>query len=111
MTKAGSARVGGTLRVFHWSHPEWSNLKRILGGDAVRDLIGDRGGEDPADGDGGLFTDLEKVFKEHFTSLRGTSLKKVAPLFGFHWRVENADGSVSLEPGQAAPPPRHNPRP
>jgi predicted RecB family nuclease len=87
---------GGTLRVFHWSHPEWSNLKRILGADAVRDLIGDREGVGTAGGEGGLFTDLEKVFKQHFTALRGTSLKKVAPLFGFHWRVENAAGAISL---------------
>ena len=42
-----------------------------------------------------MFTDLEKVFKKHFTSLRGSSIKKVAPLFDFHWRVENAGGAVS----------------
>jgi predicted RecB family nuclease len=82
---------GGTLRVFHWSHPEWSNLRRILGADAVRDLIGDR----EANREEGLFTDLEKVFKKHFTALRGTSIKKVAPLFNFHWRVENASGATS----------------
>jgi len=86
---------GGTLRVFHWSHPEWSNLKRILGANAVRDLIGNRGGEGTDDTDGGLFTDLEKVFKQQFTALRGTSIKKVAPLFDFHWRVTNAGGAVS----------------
>jgi predicted RecB family nuclease len=86
---------GGTLRVFHWSHPEWSNLKRILGGDAVRDLIGDREGDGSDDRDDGLFVDLEKLFKQHFTSLRGTSIKKVAPLFDFHWRVENASGATS----------------
>ena len=86
---------GGTLRVFHWSHPEWSNLKRILGADAVRDLIGDREGDGTADTDEGVFTDLEKVFKKHFTALRGTSIKKVAPLFDFHWRVEDAGGAIS----------------
>jgi predicted RecB family nuclease len=81
--------------VFHWSHPEWSNLKRILGGDTVRDLIGDRDAEGATDEHEGMFTDLEKVFKEHFTALRGTSIKKVAPLFGFHWRAENAGGAIS----------------
>ena len=86
---------GGTLRVFHWSHPEWSNLKRILGADAVRDLIGDREGDGTADTDEGVFTDLERVFKKHFTALRGTSIKKVAPLFDFHWRVEDAGGAIS----------------
>jgi len=84
---------GGTLRVFHWSHPEWSSLKRILGGDAVRDLVGED--EHSADGHEGLFIDLEKVFKRYFTTLRGTSIKKVAPLFGFQWRVENAGGATS----------------
>jgi predicted RecB family nuclease len=87
--------AGGTLRVFHWSHPEWSNLKRILGAEAVRDLIGDRGSGEMADGDEGLFIDLEKVFKECFTSLRGTSIKRVAPLFDFGWRVEDAGGAIS----------------
>jgi predicted RecB family nuclease len=86
---------GGTLRVFHWSHPEWSNLKRILGADAVRDLIGDREGDGTADTDEGVFTDLEKVFKKYFTALHGTSIKKVAPLFDFHWRVEDAGGAIS----------------
>jgi predicted RecB family nuclease len=86
---------GGTFRVFHWSHPEWSNLKRILGVDAVRDLIGERRAEGTAAAGGGVFTDLEKVFKERFTSLRGSSIKKVAPLFDFHWRVEDAGGAVS----------------
>ena len=81
--------------MFHWSHPEWSNLKRILGADAVRDLIGDREGGGTADADEGVFTDLEKVFKKHFTALRGTSIKKVAPLFDFHWRVEDAGGAIS----------------
>ncbi|ORA15581.1 ribonuclease H-like domain-containing protein [Mycobacterium asiaticum] len=86
---------GGTFRVFHWSHPEWSNLKRILGAEAVRDLIGDRGGSGTDDRHDGVFVDMEKVFKQHFTSLRGTSIKKVAPLFGFTWRVENAGGAAS----------------
>ena len=86
---------GGTLRVFHWSHPEWSNLKRILGGGEVRDLIGDHGSDSTDDQETGVFIDLEKVFKQHFTALRGTSIKKVAPLFDFHWRVENAGGAVS----------------
>ncbi|MFI5509107.1 ribonuclease H-like domain-containing protein [Mycobacterium sp. NPDC051804] len=93
--RADAVANGGTLRVFHWSHPEWSNLKRILGADAVRDLIG-HGGSDGLDGyHAGVFIDLEKVFKRHFTTLRGTSLKKVAPLFGFHWHVPDPGGDVS----------------
>ncbi len=89
--RAASDADGGTFRVFHWSHPECSNLRRILGAEAVYDLIGDRG----AHGHEGVFTDLEKVFKEYFATLRGTSIKKVAPLFNFYWRVENASGATS----------------
>ncbi|OBI56751.1 ribonuclease H-like domain-containing protein [Mycobacterium sp. E787] len=81
--------------MFHWSHPEWSNLKRNLGSDAVRDLIGEHERGEEEDADEGVFIDLEKVFKEHFTALHGTSIKNVAPLFEFHWRVEDAGGAIS----------------
>lgn len=99
---------GGTVRVFHWSHPEWSNLKRILGGDTVRDLIGDRDshGADPESE--GIFFDLERFFKQHFVALRGTGLKKVAPLFHFHWRADDAGGATSqsyLSTAQTSPDP------
>jgi len=87
---------GKSLRVFHWSHPEWSNLRRILGAHAVRDLIGDRDSADPATRSAGVFTDLEAVFKKRFTSLHGTSIKIVAPLFDFHWRVADPGGAISL---------------
>jgi predicted RecB family nuclease len=92
--RVAAERSGGKLRVFHWSYPEWSSLRRILGGDAVRDLIGARKG-DGADGDDGLFTDLRRVFEQHFTALRGTSIKKVAPLFDFSWRVQDPGGAIS----------------
>jgi predicted RecB family nuclease len=87
---------GKSLRVFHWSSPEWSNLRRILGVDAVRDLIGDRDSTDQAGKSDGVFTDLEVVFKKRFTSLHGTGIKVVAPLFDFHWRVTDPGGGVSL---------------
>jgi predicted RecB family nuclease len=86
---------GGTVRVFHWSHPEWSNLKRILGGDSVRDLIGNRDGNGVNPQDEGIFFDLEKFFRQNFVTLRGTGLKKVAPLFNFYWRADDAGGATS----------------
>lgn len=70
-------------------------MKRILGAEAVRDLIGNRGAHGTDDRADGVFVDMEKVFKQHFTSLRGTSIKKVAPLFCFARRVENAGGAIS----------------
>lgn len=84
--RTAAEAAGETLRVFHWSHPEWSKLHSILGADEVDDLT------NPEDG---VFTDVEKVFKAHFTALRGSGIKKVAPLFGFRWRVDDPGGAVS----------------
>ncbi len=78
--------AGATLRVFHWSHPEWSKLHSILGTSEVTDLT------DPGTG---VFVDVEKVFNANFTSLHGSSLKKVGPLFGFAWRVDDPGGAIS----------------
>jgi len=78
--------AGATLRVFHWSHPERSKLQSILGTAEVADLT---------DPDTGVFVDVEKVFNANFMSLRGSSIKKVAPLFGFRWRVDDPGGAVS----------------
>ncbi|WP_080697173.1 ribonuclease H-like domain-containing protein [Mycobacterium asiaticum] len=81
------AKAGGlTLKVFHWSHPERSELKSILGLGEVGDLI---------DPDSGVFIDLEQVFKANFVSLHRSSIKKVAPLFGFTWRVDDPGGAIS----------------
>lgn len=76
---------GHTVRVFHWSAAEPSRLRRILGGD-VADLL---------DPDDGVFTDLERVFKEQFLTVHGTSIKVVAPLFGFGWQAADAGGVQS----------------
>ena len=67
--------AGQTLKVFHWSHPERSKLKSILGLAEVGDLI---------DPETGVFVDLEKVFKANFVSLHGSSIKKVAPALRVH---------------------------
>ena len=77
---------GQSLRVFHWSSPEPSRLRRILGAEATADLL---------DRDTGVFTDLEDIFKVGFISLHGSSIKKVAPHFGFSWSVDDPGGAVS----------------
>ena len=77
---------GQTLKVFHWSHPERSKLKSILGLAEVGDLI---------DPEAGVFVDLEQVFKANYVSLHGSSIKKVAPHFGFTWRVNDPGGAIS----------------
>lgn len=81
-----AAAGGQSLRVFHWSSPEPVRLRRILGAEATHDLLGP---------DSGLFLDLEDTFKQSFLSLHGTSIKKVAPAFGFTWSAEDAGGATS----------------
>lgn len=77
--------AGQTVGVFHWSAAEPSRLRRILGRDA----------EDLLNPGTGVFTDLERAFKDQFLSLHGSSIKTVAPLFGFSWRAEDAGGALS----------------
>ena len=78
--------AGQTLTVFHWSHPERSKLISILGLAEVGDLV---------DPENGVFMDLEKVFNSNFISLHGSGIKKVAPNFGFAWRVDDPGGAIS----------------
>jgi predicted RecB family nuclease len=86
-TQCDAARAAGqTIAVFHWSHHEISRLRSVLGLAEVGDLIAPE-----AD----LFVDLRKVFEANFFSLHGSQLKKVAPIFGFGWNVEDPSGSGS----------------
>lgn len=83
---ATAAQAGRTVRVFHWSGHEVSNLRRILGLEEVGDLI---------HRETGVFTDLMRVFESNFFSLHGSKLKRVARLFGFEWAVDDPGGGVS----------------
>lgn len=84
--RSAAEAAAQTLIVFHWSHPERSKLTSILGDAEVADLV---------DHTTGVFVDLEKVFKANFNSLHGSSIKKVAPRFGFTWRVNDPGGAIS----------------
>lgn len=77
---------GRSVAVFHWSDPEVSKLRSILGLAEVGDLV------DPQTG---IYVDLLRVFDAGFLSLHGSSLKTVARLFGFAWGVEDPGGAVS----------------
>ena len=79
------AMAGRRVRVYHWSAAERSHLHRILG-PSVADLI------DPKRG---VFTDLERVFTAHYLSVHGSSIKVVAPAFGFTWSAPDAGGAIS----------------
>jgi predicted RecB family nuclease len=80
-----SAMAGRSVRVYHWSPAEPSRLQRILGEDAA-DLVHP---------ETGVFTDLEAVFNAHFLSVHGSSIKVVAPIFGFSWSTKDAGGALS----------------
>lgn len=73
---------GRTVRAYHYSSHEISNLKRILGPNAISDLSD-------------VFADLLPVMQKHYFAVAGHGLKKVAPAFGFHWRDEEPSGLLS----------------
>ncbi|KAA1419197.1 TM0106 family RecB-like putative nuclease [Nocardioides humilatus] len=79
---AAADTAGESLLVYHYSHPEPSYLKRLLGEDAVADLL-DR------------FVDLLALVREHYFGVRGLGIKQVAPAFGFEWRDDEAGGLQS----------------
>lgn len=81
-----ASAAGKTIAVFHWSNHEISRMTSILGRAEVADLIHPQTG---------VFVDLRKVFEANFFSLHGSQLKKVAPIFGFEWEVEDPSGSGS----------------
>lgn len=72
---------GLTVSVFHYHHPEPVHLSRILGDEAT-DLIA-------------VFVDLFPYMRDNFVGVRGLSIKKVAPAFGFTWRDEDPGGLQS----------------
>ena len=79
-------QAGRTIKVFHWSNHEVTKLSSILGLAEVADLIHPQTG---------VFVDLRTVFEATFFSLHGSALKKVAPIFGFEWHVDDPGGSIS----------------
>jgi predicted RecB family nuclease len=72
--------VGRTVRIFHWSDPERSRTRKYPEIDQLLE---------------GRSFDLLAWLNNHFLTLRGGSLKAVAPIFGFEWAVEDAGGAQS----------------
>ncbi len=79
---ATASANGQSVQIYHYSHPEPAHLRRLLGGDAVQDLID-------------LFVDLLAIIRRHYFGLQGLGIKKVAPEFGFNWRDEQPGGLQS----------------
>lgn len=74
---------GHSITVFHYAHPERTNLARVLGPDADTYLE--------------HFVDLYDVVRENFTGAWGLSIKQVAPHFGFQWRDDDPGGLQSQD--------------
>lgn len=72
--------AGQSVTVFHWSHPERSMTSKYP---TVAELL-----------EGRSF-DLHAWFTNHFLTRDGTSIKMVAPIFDFHWTVDDAGGAES----------------
>lgn len=72
--------AGRSVTVFHWSRPERSMTSKYP---SVNELL-----------EGRSF-DLHAWFTDHFLTRDGTSLKAVAPIFGYRWAVDDAGGAES----------------
>jgi predicted RecB family nuclease len=75
-------RNGQSLAVFHYTSPEVRYLRKILGEDAVADVLE-------------YFVDLYALMQEHFIGVEGLGIKKVAAAFGFAWRDDDPGGLQS----------------
>lgn len=84
---ASAAKDGKTLRIYHWTSPEVSRTSKYP---EVRAALE------------GRTLDLEAWLRTSFLTRRGTSIKVVAPLFGFFWSVDDAGGLQSQAHIEAA---------
>ena len=73
---------GQSVTVFHYADPEPSHLVAILGSDEVSDVLES-------------FVDLFPIIRRNFFGVAGLGIKKVAPVFGFHWRDADPGGLQS----------------
>ncbi|MEB3023368.1 MULTISPECIES: ribonuclease H-like domain-containing protein [Mycolicibacter] len=78
--RARAALTGKSLTVFHWSHPEISQTRKFPRVAAALN---------------GITVDLLAWFNAEFFAITSSSLKNVAPLFGFQWGVDDPGGRAS----------------
>ncbi len=76
------AEHGPGLLVYHYSPAEVCHLRRVLGADAVADLLVH-------------FVDLHEFVRQNYVGVDGLGIKQVAPEFGFAWRDESPSGLQS----------------
>jgi predicted RecB family nuclease len=80
--KREAQESGRKLKIFHWHHVEKSRTRKF-------DFV-ERALAEP-------LYDLLKWFGKYFFTRQSQSIKKVAPLFGFHWAVDDPGGLGSME--------------
>lgn len=81
---ADHERAGRTVKIFHWTTPETTRALAMLGPDRAAALFT------------GRFVDLKKFLADRYLARDGFSIKVIAPLFGFTWRVDDAGGLMSV---------------
>ena len=81
-TVVAADELGESVAVFHYSTPEPNYLKKVLGEEAVADLLP-------------YFVDLLPLLRANFMGVHGLGIKKVAPAFGFDWRDDDPGGLQS----------------
>lgn len=88
-----AAAAGRSLRVYHYSHPEPSNLRKLAGSGLRSDLPSAQAVEQFVEAH---FEDLHTIMKANFVGRFGLGLKAVATHgAGFEWRDETPGGAES----------------
>lgn len=80
--KEQARQSGRSFLVFHWADPEVTRTRKFAAVAAALE---------------GVTCDLYKWFGANFFARQSSSIKSVAPLFGFKWRVDEAGGLISKE--------------
>ncbi len=78
--KEQARQEGKSMTVFHWHHVEVSMTRKFAPVAAALD---------------GITVDLLSWFNANFFARQSASIKSIAPLFGFRWDVDDADGRLS----------------
>jgi predicted RecB family nuclease len=88
-----AARLGGGLRVYHWTAAELTAMRRIVGKAALPGLPGKDELEAMIAAE---WIDLAAVFRGAVITGAGNGLKVVATAIGFSWDVDDPGGDFSM---------------
>ena len=91
--RAEAVRLGGALRIFHWTAAELTAMRRIVAKSALPGLPTS---EELAAMIDAEWVDLAAVFKNAVLTGAGNGLKVVATAIGFGWDVDDPGGDLSM---------------